>query len=393
MNTKLLSKEIQYFIEQNLNTNINKLILKGSPFKDVSIQEIAQQIEGKQKCIKKLPLWFKTPNILFPKKINLEQTSSEITAAYKADLITGNSLIDLTGGLGIDCFYFSKKTKTVTHCELNSELSEIVKHNYEQLQIKNIKTIAGDSLEILKNSKEKFDWIYMDPSRRNDSKGKVFLLSDCLPNVPENIDLLFEYSQNILIKNSPILDISSTINQLKFVKEIHIVALQNEVKELLFSLEKNYTGTISVITQNIAKENYQSFSFQFNLQNAATYSLPKSYLYEPNAAILKSGAFQELSYKLQIDKLHQHTHLYTSNELLHNFPGRKFKIEQTLSYDKKQLLKLLPDKKANITIRNFPETVAQIRKKTKIKEGGNIYLFFTTDINNDRIVLLCRKII
>ena len=392
MNTELISQNVQNFIEQNLNTDLNKLILKGSPFEYCTIQEIAQQIEGKQKCSKKLPLWYTTKNVLFPKKINIEQTSSEITAAYKADLIDGNNLIDLTGGFGVDCLYFSKKTKKVIHCELNSELSELVAYNYRQFHIENIETITGDSLQTLKNLKQKFDWIYIDPSRRNDIKGKVFLLNDCLPNVPENLDFLFEHSTNILIKNSPILDITNTIQELKFVKEIHIIAIQNEVKELLFVLEKGYSGTIAIKTRNILKEITQSFDFVFRIPALANYALPKKYVYEPNAAILKSGAFNQIATHLHIDKLHQHSHLYTSGLLLNNFPGRKFKIEQQLSYDKKKLLKLLPDKKANITIRNFPETVAQIRKKTKIKDGGNIYLFFTTDCNNEKIVLLCSKI-
>jgi len=392
VNTNLISKNVQDFIEHNLNTDINKLILKGSPFKNCNIQEIAQQIEGKQKCSKKLPLWHLTKNILFPKKINIEQTSSEITAAYKADLVDGNSLIDLTGGFGVDCLYFSKKIKKVIHCELNSELLQLVTHNYNQFNIENIETVLGDSLLTLKNSKQKFDWIYIDPSRRNDAKGKVFLLKDCLPNVPENLEFLFENSQKILIKNSPILDITNTIRELKFVKEIHIIAIHNEVKELLFVLEKNYSGIIAIKTRNILKETTQSFDFVFDTPVLANYTLPKKYIYEPNAAILKSGAFNQIATHLHIDKLHQHSHLYTSDLLLDNFPGRKFKIEQQLSYDKKKLLKLLPDKKANITIRNFPETVAQIRKKTKIKDGGNIYLFFTMNCNNKKVILLCSKI-
>lgn len=392
MNKHIFTEEVQGFIQKKLKSDLNALILKGSPFEDISIQELAQQIEGKQKAEKKLPLWFQTKNIFYAKKLNLEQTSSEATALYKAKLVSGNNLIDLTGGFGIDCTYFSKNIQEVHHCEMNEELSKIVSHNLQQLAIQNIQTHIGDSLETLKNLNKKFDWIYIDPSRRNDAKGKVFLLKDCLPNLPKNIDFLFSFSNNILIKNSPILDISSTINELKYVKEIHVVAVTNEVKELLFILEKEYSGSISIKTSNLLKDSTQNFDYIFEDPSQATYDVPKSYLYEPNAAILKSGAFQQISSTLHLDKLHQHSHLYTSDKLKENFPGRIFKIEEVIAYDKKKIAKLLPNKKANITIRNFPETVAQIRKKTKIKEGGNIFLFFTTDLNNKKIVLYCSKI-
>ena len=390
MNKALLNPEIQQFITDNLKSNITKLILKGSPFKYVSVQELANQIVAKQKSEHKLASWFSTENIYYPPKISIEQTSSEITAAYKNNLVSGNSIIDITGGFGVDCFYFSKKFKEVIHCEINEDLSEIVKHNYQKLQVKNITTFSGDGLEYLKNHKAKFDCIYIDPSRRNDLKGKVFLLNDCLPNVPENIDFLFTKTNQILIKNSPILDITSTINELKFVKEIHIIAVNNEVKELLFLLEKEYSDPIKIRTVNIGKKEIQTFNFNYKEAVNSEYSEPLTYLYEPNAAILKSGGFHEISQQLKVFKLQQHSHLYTSDEII-DFPGRTFKIENVLSYDKKKVKKLVVENKANITTRNFPKTVAQIRKETKIKDGGNSYLFFTTHNTNDYIVISCKK--
>lgn len=391
MKTEILNTEIQKFINLNLKSDITKLILKGSPFEDVSIQKIAEQIISKNKCEHKLPTWYKTENIYYPNKLNIEQTSSEITASYKANLVSGISVVDITGGFGVDTYYFSQKVTAITHCEINKELSEIVSHNFKQLATKNIKTIVGDGIDFLKNSTEIFDWIYIDPSRRNEAKGKVFLLEDCLPNIPEDLDLLFNKTSNILIKVSPILDITSAINELKFVKEIHVVAVENEVKELLFILEKNYTQQISIKTINFNKKNNQRFNFSLNKDVFATYSEPKKYLFEPNAAILKAGAFNQISSHLKVDKLHQHSHLYTS-EILIDFPGRKFEITHCISYDKKHFKKLIPSKKANITTRNFPETVAQIRKKTNLKDGGNQYLFFTTDYDNNKIVLICNKL-
>ena len=392
MNTAILNTNVQQFITENLKTDITKLILKGSPFSDVSIQELANQIVAKQKAEHKLASWFRTQQIYYPSKINIEQTSSEHTANYKSNLVNGASIIDITGGFGIDCFYFSKRFEAVTHCEINTELSTIVAHNFKQLKINNITTFSGDAFDFLRSTKEKFDCIYIDPSRRDAVKGKVFLLQDCIPNVPENIDFLFSKTNQILIKTSPILDITSAINELKFVKEVHVIAIHNEVKELLFLLDKEHSKSIEIKTVNIGKEETKTFHFTYKEDLYSEYSEPLSYLYEPNSAILKSGGFHQITNQLNVSKLQQHSHLYTADILL-DFPGRTFKIEQVLSYDKKKLKKLLPENKANITIRNFPKTVAQIRKETKIKEGGTIFIFFTTNFKNELTVVICRKII
>jgi len=389
LNQNILNTETQDFITKNLKSDIAKLLFKGSPFKDISIKEIVEQIESKSKSNSKLPKWFESKNIYYPNKLNIEQTSSEITANYKAKLLSGNTIIDLTGGFGVDCFAFSTIFKEVTHCEINNELSAIVKHNFKVLNTKNITTIAIDGLAYLKTQKE-FDWIYIDPSRRNDIKGKVFLLNDCLPNIPENLDLLFKHSKNILIKASPLLDITSAINELKFVKEVHIIAVQNEVKELLFVLDKLYKGCITIKTVNLTKHPEEHFEAIFKDTLKATYSEPQTYLYEPNSAILKAGLFNEVSVELSVSKLNINSHLYTSSTL-QTFPGRSFKVLQQTSYNLKALKKILPSKKANITTRNFPETVAQIRKKTKLKDGGDTYLFFTTDCDENKIVLICER--
>lgn len=391
MNYAILNTSVQDFISINLKTDITKLVLKGSPFKDVTIQEIAEQIVAKNKCNQKLPTWFNTKNVYFPNKLNIEQTSSEITANYKSGLVSGNSIIDITGGFGVDSYYFSKNIKAINYCEINDNLFEIVSHNIKQLSIKNIETYQGNGIDFIKNNTQQFGWIYADPSRRNDHKERVFLLEDCLPNIPENLNALFEKSSHILLKVSPILDISSAINELKFVKEIHIIAIKNDVKELLFILEKNYEEAITLKTVNFKTNHNQYFNFTFQSNAYATYSKPKRYVYEPNTAVLKSGAFNQISEQLNIDKLHKHSHLYTSNELV-KFPGRRFEIKHCISYDRKQLKKLIPSLKANITTRNFPETVTQIRKKTKLKDGGNQYLFFTTDIDNNHIILICEKV-
>jgi 16S rRNA G966 N2-methylase RsmD len=391
LNERILHQDVQEYITNHLKSDLHKLILKGIPFDGVTIQEIANQILCKQKSEKKLPSWFNAKNIYYPPKVSIEQTSSETAANYKASLVSGKRLLDLTGGFGVDSFYFSSSFNTIDHCEIDTNLSKIAAHNFEQLNKKNIICLAENGLEYLKKSTEIFDVIYVDPSRRNDVKEKVFLLKDCEPNIPENIDLLFKKTKTILLKNSPILDITSAINELKFVKEIHVVAINNDVKELLYILEKGYCKEILIKTINFTKNNAQKFHFNYHKKPVSSYHEPLEYLYEPNAAVLKSGAFHEISTQLNIFKLHQHSHLYTSKKRI-EFPGREFKIIAVLPYDKKKIVKLLPNKKANITTRNFHKTVAQIRKELKIKDGGDSFLFFTTNIHNKFICMYCKKL-
>ena len=391
MNLSILNKEIQEFIDNSLQANISKLALSKNPFPEVDWKEIINQIVSKNKSKSKLPTWFTTEQIYYPPSISIEQTSSEITAKYKADLISGKTIIDLTGGFGVDCYYFSKKFENVTHCEKSVELSEIVNYNYQKLKIPNIKCVAQNSNEYLANTKDNFNWIYIDPSRRSDVKGKVFLLKDCLPNVPANLDLYFSKSDNILIKTAPILDITAGINELNFIKAIHIVAIENEVKELLWVLEKNYSGNIEIISTNIQKDKSDSNSFILGNHLPATFSLPEQFLYEPNAAVLKSGLVDTLSNTLKINKLHPHSHLFTNNKLI-SFSGRRFMIETSIPFKKEEMKKHIEGKKMNVTTRNFPLSVEEIRKKYKISEGGNVYTFFTTNNNEEKIVLICTKI-
>jgi hypothetical protein len=391
LNRTILNTDIQYFIDKYINEDPARIVLKGSPSPEIKIQEIVEQIVSKKKCEKKLPTWFHTELIYYPNKINIEQTSSEVTARYKAKLISGNSLIDITGGFGVDSFYFSKKMKNITHCEIDSGLSQIVHYNFKVMKVENIKTISESGIDYLEKIDQKYDWIYVDPSRRNAIKGRVFLLDDCTPNIPKHLNFLFQFSDNILLKTSPLLDISATIKGLPNTKEIHVIAVNNEVKELLFLLKKDHSTKIHLKTINFKKDASEGFESSSKNKVKACYGVPSNFLYEPNAAIMKSGLFNEISSQLNIYKLHANSHLYTSNKLI-DFPGRRFKIIQSTVFDKKKLLKAISSGKANITTRNFPQTVAQIRKKTGIKEGGEIYLFFTTEIHNKHIVLICEKV-
>lgn len=387
-NTSLLNIEVQNFI-QGFEGEISKLAFAGSPFENVSVQELIQQIESRKSVEKKLPTWFKTKNILFPPKLNLEQTSSEITAKYKATLVKGEILADITGGFGIDTYFFSATFSTVNHFEINPALSEIAKHNFEVLGKHNINFFSKDGLGTVLS--KKYSVIYADPSRRHDSKGKVFFLKDCQPNIPENISELLNKCDQFLLKTSPMLDISVGLSELQNVSEIHIVAIDNEVKELLWLLKKATAQDLKIKTINFTKSGNESFDFNWNEPATANFSLSQKYLYEPNAAILKSGAFDLISEKLKVNKLHKNTHLYTSETFV-NFPGRSFLIEKVIPYSKSEMRAALSFKKANITTRNFTESVETLRKKWKIADGGAIYLFFVTNLDNKKEMIVCSKI-
>lgn len=386
-NTFILKKEVQDYIRE-FKGDISRLAFAGSPFPNVSTQELIQQIESRGKIEKKLPSWFNTTGIIYPPKLNMEQTSSEIAARYKSKIISGNTLADITGGFGIDTSFFAEEFKSVHHFEINPELSKIATHNFKILEVTNVDTFNDDGLDAV--LKRNYDVIYADPSRRHKSKGKVFFLKDCEPNIPQNISKLLHHCNTFLLKTSPMLDLSVGMDELIDVKEIHIVAIENEVKELLWILKKDSEGTF-IKTINFIKSGEEKFEFQWHEPGLSNFHLPQKYLYEPNAAIYKSGAFNLVSEKLDINKLHKNTHLYTSDVLV-NFPGRTFLIEKRVLYSKAEMRKALDFQKANITVRNFPESVETLRKKWKISDGGDKYLFFITNSENKKEMLICSKV-
>ncbi|WP_396638190.1 class I SAM-dependent methyltransferase [Maribacter sp. R77961] len=392
MNLNLLKSEVQQYIKEHLTKDVTKIVLKKSPFPGCTSQEIAAQIEAKSAIKKKLPTWFNTKGIYFANKLNLSQTSSESTANYKATLVQGETLLDLTAGFGVDSFAFSKNIKQIWHLEKNTALSKIAEHNFNILKVTNIKVIPENGLAFLRTSNLVFDCIYLDPSRRNEAKKKVFFLSDCEPDVTEHLEFLFTKSDHILIKTGPLLDIKAGLGQLRYVKTIHVIALDNEVKEIIWALEKGFSGKPIIKTVNLGKYKSDTFTFKQHEEKEAIadFSLPLNYLYEPNAAILKSGAYKLIGNRFGFHKIGQHSHLYTSKNLK-DFPGRRFKILEILAYNK-NVLKQIRATKANVTVRNFPESVSSIRKRLKLKDGGENYLFFTKDLNNKSVVIQCVKV-
>ena len=379
---------VRTFINEHLYSDVRTLALKKSPFPDISMRELLFQIEGKRKAKEKIPSFFQMDDVIYPPSVSMEQCSSEQTALYKAALCVGNQLIDLTGGFGVDTWIFSKKFDKVIYCEKNEELAHIARHNFSVLCAQNIDIQQGNGLDFLKHQKQTFDWIYIDPSRRDQHNQKKHSFSDCTPDVVENLDNLFQYAERIMLKSSPMLDIEKAISELKQVEAIHIVAVKNEVREVLYLLKKACQTPITITAVNICSDKTQSFSCsKEELQDTkVTFSMPLTFLYEPNAAVMKSGAFNLISARFNVFKLHKNSHLYTSEHPIPDFPGRIFKIKEVMAYKPVQNLS-----QANISVRNFPDTPDGVRKKLKLRDGGDVFLFCTTLVNEKPMMICCEN--
>ena len=380
MKTEILNKEVQNYINANLETDLHSLLLKKSPFSEVSMQEMVQQIKGKKVAHRKFPFLLKE-NIVFPPNLNLEQASSQSTAEFKAENLNGKKFLDLTCGFGIDAYFLSQNFGEITLVEKNPELLDLVKHNWKILNKK--ATFVNENLEhfLAKNS-ERFDVIYLDPARRDSEKNKKFLLEDLSPNLLEIQDQLLEISSQIIIKLSPLIDISYLISVLKNVAKIQIIAVRNEVKELIVFLEKARKGDdVEISCINLESDDAE-FAFQFKEEKTAVsaFSEPQQFLYIPNNAVLKSGAFNLVSQFFNGKKLHPNTHFYTSDKRIERFPGRILEINMI---DSKHIRK---GEKYNIISKNYPLSPDEIKKKYKILDGGNCYLIFT-QTQNRKIIL------
>lgn len=383
INKTILTPEFQAYLTSIEQEDIRTIGLKKSPFPTIQSAEIAQQLKGLQVAKHKFPTLYRTKGIYYPPSINLEQASSEATANYKASLLKGKKIIDLTAGLGIDSIAFSNSFDEVIHIEQNPDLSEIVQHNVSVLK-KNIKCFQGTFEAYFdQHPTEKFDVIYLDPARRN-SSGRKFILEDLEPNILKYIPLFFEKSNQVMVKLSPLLDLSLTIEQVACIKEIHLVALKQEVKDFLVVLEKGLqTTNPKIVCVNLETSHAElAYNFEEEAHTHVIMGAPKKYIYEPNSAILKAGGFKIICTRYKVLKLHQNTHLYTSDELIKDFPGRIFEIEAIIKNPKKEIGKM----KANLLVKNYPENIDFIKKKFKISDGGHVTLIFTQSIDGVHIL-------
>ncbi|KAB2840139.1 MAG: class I SAM-dependent methyltransferase, partial [Melioribacteraceae bacterium] len=385
---KLLQPEVQKFIEKHKNYSAPEIILKYSFDKNFPIKEIAEQIECLGKADKKLPALSKH-KILY-KKIPLEQCSSELTANYKSHKMKGQKIIDLTGGLGIDAIYFSKNFNEVIYCELNEELAEIAEHNFKILGIKNISVKKGDGLKLLKEFENNyFDWIYVDPSRRDKDKRSVDI-KYYSPDVVESMSMFLSKAKNICFKLAPAFDIKEAERNFPNMNEFSVVSVKNECKEvLIFFNKKNEKRIKSAVILN---EENQSEVFESEIENncEVEFSFPREemFFYEPDAAIRKVGLTKLIAGKYNLKSINPLSEYLVSENEIENFPGRKFKILFTGFYNEKKIKQFLSEKKiskANIARSNFPRKPEIIKEKLKLKDGGDYYLFFTKD-KNDKLI-------
>lgn len=394
MNRNILDKEVQEFIKANRKLAPSTIAFKKSPFSHVSSSELAAQIDGWQRACKKLPTWAYSANIYYPDKLNLEQCSSEHTALVKQSLIQkGSKVVDATGGFSVDSCYIAQEAQIVVHCELNEKLSQIVKHNAQQLGVQNLVPLFTDGVKFVEEQDDNsIDYIYIDPSRRV-NHAKVFLLEDCQPNIVELQDMFFRKSRYILCKLSPLMDINSALQKLKHVKLLYVISVDGDCKELLFLQDRNFEGNTKITAIRLFSDQLQSISFTVEAEKSTLVktSHPLQYLYDPDVALTKAGAFKSVAKEFNLFKLHNHTHLYTTDKLEKDFLGRIFEIQKV--YTLSEFKKLNAFKKANVVSKNFPIKVDEIRKKFKIKDGGKDFLYFVTDHTENNIVIHCSKII
>ena len=390
-----ISSETLRFIEENARADVRSLALQAKKYPQVDMAMAVVQIAGRQIAEAKVPSWYHTKGLLYPKHLSMEQCSSEATAIYKADLVEGETFADLTGGFGIDCSFLSRKFRKADYVERQAELCELAKHNFPLLGL-NIGVHNEDGVEYLKQM-QPVDCLFLDPARRDGHGGKTVAIADCEPDVSALEDLLVEKAKKVMVKLSPMLDLSLALKHLKYVREVHIVSVNNECKELLLILQKESASSdITIHCEHIVNASeHQSFSFTQEQERTSDCPLATevgAYLYEPNASILKAGAYRSLTQTYACKKLHASSHLYTSEQFVEDFPGRRFKVEAVSGFGKKELKEFLQGmEKANLTIRNFPSSVADLRKRLKLKEGGEDYVFATTLADESKVMIKCRK--
>lgn len=385
----MLSVADRQFIQDHLNDKVQDLLLAAHRFPGVQLSLAVTQIEALRKVRLKIPDWYRF-DLVFPPLLSVEQASSAETARFKAGLFSGVSMADLTGGMGVDAWYFAQQFERVCYVEQHPELVRLAQHNFDVLGASNINSRQAKTEIFLKENQEHFDLIYLDPGRRDPQQKRVFHLSDCQPNILEIKDQLLRAADRVLLKTAPMLDLNLAAAALETVTRIWVVSVDNECKELLYLLEKTgLPGPDIPIEVVCLGARPTSFVFTRKEEQDArpTISEPQRYLYEPDAAILKSGAFKSFAVRFGLNKLHPNTHLYTSETCVSNVPGRCFTIEAVLKYDRKAVRALIPEGRANVAARNFPDAPPAMRKKLGLGEGGDWYLFGATDAADRKILL------
>ncbi|GIM58376.1 THUMP-like domain-containing protein [Capnocytophaga canimorsus] len=382
LNKNLLKEEVQDFIATYPHTDFTPLLFQQDVFEGIGNKELVQQLKGRSIAQKKFPFLLKK-QILFPPHLNLEQASSQVTAIFKSKDLKGDSFLDLTCGLGIDAFFLSQNFQEVFLVEQNESLLALVAHNWQVLGRK--ANFYNEQLSVfLARNRQKYSLIYIDPARRDTNNRKQFLLEALSPNILQIQEDLLAISDKVMIKLSPLIDLKYLLSVLKSVQRVDILSVKNEVKEIVVVQNRDLLeNEYDVFCRCFNLETTQpSFEFHFSelLVENVSYAEPKTYLYLPNNAVLKSGAFNLIAHKFGLEKLHPNTHLYTSEQHREDFPGRVLKINVI---NPKTIKK---GESYNIISKNYPLSTEAIKKKYKIKEGGVKYLIFTQTIGGKVIL-------
>ena len=382
------------FVQANLHADVSKLLL-AKPVAGLDTKKIAGQIRARQKAKHKLPTWCDNAQLIFPAALSVEQASSELTAHYKASLLDSPTIIDLTGGMGVDAWAFAGVAQQVFYVERDATLAQIAAYNFEMLKLTNVQVQAEDALVFCQQnvSNHSETTIYIDPHRRGSANQKLVKMADYEPNVVQHLDLLMQQAQRVVVKVSPLLDLTQAQRDLPNISQIHVVAVDNEVKEVLLVIERPATPVrfFAVNLSNTHPKHIFEFDPALEKTTEATYSFPLKSLYEPNAAILKAGAFKTVAARFGIFKIGLHSHLYTSEHLVKAFAGRIFEVMAVCKADPKELREYLPAGKANLTVRNFPMKTDDLIYKLGLKDGGDVYLLATTLHNGDKRLIVTQK--
>ncbi len=420
----MMNQATQDFIRQHQDEDVRKLAFLGSKYPEVDMPFALDQIRGRKMARTKLPRWANLDGIIYPPHISMEQCSSEQTALYKAELaarllglqnseicefatkdaVTSKfakndevSFVDLTGGFGVDFSYIAARLGVKSmYVERQAHLCEAAKENFDRLGLKNAIVKNGDGVEVL-HSLKNLKLIFIDPARRDDAGNKVVSLQDCTPDITLLQDEMLEKADYVIIKLSPMLDWHRAVSELKYVREVHIVSVNNECKELLLVLSAKDMGENEASLKVFCVNDHQQMSYEEADGSPVSIAEPKNlgnWLYEPNASLMKAGCFGVISERYGVKMLAKNSHLFTSQELVVDFPGRSFCIKAVSSFNKKELKKHLSGiENANIAIRNFPLSVVELRKRLKLKDGGNTYIFATTLSDESKVLLICEKVI
>lgn len=394
------------FIREYRERDIRQLALQANRFPDVDMPYALDQIQGWQIARRKLPKWAACDGVIFPPHLSMEQCSSEPTAQYKLNLAMewaervghASSMTDLTGGFGVDFSFTSCAFAAATYVERNEQLCHIVEHNLPLLGLNNATVVCADAVEYL-STVEPQTMLFLDPARRDEHGAKTVMLADCTPNVVQLLPQLLEKSRFTMLKLSPMLDWHKAVDDLQgTVREVHIVSVGGECKELLLVLSTMVESELKVYCADLSTASDTSSLFVYTpgssapVVNSKLKTQNSKFVHEPNASIMKAGCFDELAAAYGVSPVSRNSHLFLSDEPVDGFPGRSFVVERVTTMNKGELRKALAGiAKANIATRNFPLTVAELRKRLKIKDGGDVYIFATTTAEGEHVLLISRK--